>query len=450
MSKVLMQILFGAVLFCAVFPLMAAADNVLISQVLYRPSGSDTGGEAVELYNPTSSDIAVGKWIISTETSAADATLPETAIICSHCYYLVADAGWSTAKDNSSFPNADHEETITMANTDAGVALKDANGTIIDAVGWGNPANIGAGLFEGTPTSGSSDGNSLMRKMSGGSYQDSNNNSNDFIDATPSLHNSNSTVPSTSGRADIQVTLVVSGSLPASISSLSILADDDAFQQGIQISPFPGNNRTVKVEAVVSNPGGTGEVSSVTLNLLSKTIAMAKKSDVNSTAAVFSGNLTLSSTLPAGNYTLTATAVQTSGQSASITANFEYLSLIAIEADTRNVMIFAAPGSDGPVDNSAANITLVNSGNVMLDFDVWASNFTSPGSFIDPSKLQYEFVGGCYDSTCSGALSNGKSRKAVNLGAGSKTRLGIRTSLPRTTVPGNYSGIISLVAVESG
>ncbi|MEK6854275.1 MAG: lamin tail domain-containing protein, partial [Nanoarchaeota archaeon] len=167
--------------------------NVIISQVLYDPLGSESGGEAVELYNPTASSVNISGWVLATETSQTDAVIPNGAVICSSCYYLIADSNWSNAKDNSSWPNADLEEAITLANTDAGVALKDSSGVIVDAVGWGNSAGIAAGLFEGVPHSGSISGNSLVRRTVNSSYIDTNNNSDDFAATTPDFHNSSST-----------------------------------------------------------------------------------------------------------------------------------------------------------------------------------------------------------------------------------------------------------------
>ncbi|MBI2137468.1 lamin tail domain-containing protein, partial [Candidatus Woesearchaeota archaeon] len=97
-----------------------AENNVMITQVLYNPI-TESGSEAVELYNPTEKDIDISGWAIATETSITDATLPEGAAIKSKGYYLVADSGWSASKDNADWLQADYEEAITLANTDAGV-----------------------------------------------------------------------------------------------------------------------------------------------------------------------------------------------------------------------------------------------------------------------------------------------------------------------------------------
>jgi len=452
MSKMFRFIVVAAV-FAVVLGMNAAAvaasnTGLLISQVLYIPAGTNSGGEAVELYNPASSSVDISGWVLATETSPTDATMPDNAVICGGCYYLVADVGWSVSKDGPSWPNADYEEAITLANSDAGVALKDKNGTIMDAVGWGNPVNIGAGLYEGTPSNGSASGNSLIRKTASGSYVDTNNNANDFVDAVPVFHNSSSSVAA-AGNAEIRLTIIVSGSAPA-IKGLSILADDDQLLPGTQISPVPKSNRTVTVEAVVSDANGVSDISNVSLSVPA-TITMTKKQDINATAAVYTASFNLSSSLPPGNRTLTATATDASGLSSASSTSFEYLSLIAFETDSSSLVLLAAPGISAESGSSeAANITLVNSGNVELDFEIWATNFTSHAGTIAASNLQYAFRGDYADPSTAGTLGNAKARKDVNLAAAANARLGIRTSLPRSTSPGNYTGIISLVAVNSG
>ncbi|MBI2580335.1 lamin tail domain-containing protein [Candidatus Woesearchaeota archaeon] len=431
--------------------------NVIISQVLYNPAGSESGGEAVELYNPAASSVNISGWVLATETSPTDAIIPPSAVICGGCYYLVADLNWSNAKDNSSWPYADFEEAVTLANTDAGVALKDSNGIIADAVGWGNPVNIGAGLFEGIPHIGSSGGNALVRRTVNGSYLDTNNNSNDFIEAMPNFHNSSSSVSKTaSANAEIQIMIIVSGSGPA-VSTLNILADDDSFLPGNQVSPVPNKNKTMAVEAVIADDNGASDIASVilTFNSANLTAAMAKKSDINATAAIYSASFNLSSHFPAGNYTITATATDNSGFSANSSASFEYLTMTAVEVDASSITFFASPGSMYEVigdesSSTATNITVLNAGNVQLDFDLWSTNFSSGSStIIEASKLQYTFNGNYNNASFAGNMTNAKARKDINLNPSSTAGLSLRLNLPLATSPGNYSGKISLVAVNS-
>lgn len=434
------------------FPVIVAAENaVIISQVIYSPSGTNSGGEAVELYNPLAFSVNISNWVVATETSLTDAMLPQGAMICGGCYYLVADANWSNAKDDAGWPNADYEEAITLANSDAGVALKDSNGTAMDAVGWGNPAGIGSGLFEGSPHSGSSAGNSLMRKTVNGSYADSSNNSGDFIDSAPNFRNSSSVSAAAKG-GEIAVMIVVGGSAPV-ISSLAILVDDDSFITGNQIVPVPGNNRTVSIEATVHDSNGAPDIASVAIAFNGSVFAMSKKAEVNSTAAVYSASLNLSSSFPAGSYAIAAIAVDNSGHNSSSNATFNYLSLTAVEIDSSSVVFFAEPGGTYEISgddsvSTVSNITLTNEGNVLLDFNIWATNFTSGSSLIEASRLRYAFNGNYNDASSAGVMSNSKVQKDINLKPGARTGLSLMLDVPMAASSGNYSGRISLVAVN--
>ena len=169
------------------------ANHVVISEV-YVNAFNDSGSEWIELYNPTNSVINISMWTIGTPTSSKDATIPTGVNISACGFYLIADEGFSTKKDNSSWPNADHEETITLGSSDSWVCLNDSSGTKIDLVGWGSNAP----KYEGTPfTPNPQKGKSLQRRVNDtitengyGPAWDSNNNSADFfIQAEPNPQN---------------------------------------------------------------------------------------------------------------------------------------------------------------------------------------------------------------------------------------------------------------------
>ncbi len=213
----------------ALLPKFASA--VVIQQVLYDPL-SESGGEAVELYNPKSTAVDISGWAIATETSATDAIVPANATIPAQGKYLIADEGWDEAKDNSAWRSADYEEKITLTNTNAGLALVDANGAVVDAVGWGDASKIDEGLYEGTPAAHVSQSKALLRST------DTDDNSDDFSAAEPDFYGSNS----------ISISVNVSGP-----NASEILEDDDP-APGIQLLPTAGETRQVQYS------GGTFEL----------------------------------------------------------------------------------------------------------------------------------------------------------------------------------------------
>ena len=150
--------------------------GVVINQVLYDPVGTESGGEAVELKNTGSSAVDISGWVLATESSDADATIPENSVLQAGTAFLVADEGWDDAKDDSDWKSADYEEKITLGNTDSGIALL-SNGSVMDAVGWGDESNIENNLYEGSPASSVGVGKALLRT------QDSDDNSGDFVES---------------------------------------------------------------------------------------------------------------------------------------------------------------------------------------------------------------------------------------------------------------------------
>ncbi|MBI3032315.1 lamin tail domain-containing protein [Candidatus Woesearchaeota archaeon] len=57
------------------------ANSVVISEVYYDPVATESGGEAVVLYNPTPEDIILSGYVLKTESAAQDVILPTGTII---------------------------------------------------------------------------------------------------------------------------------------------------------------------------------------------------------------------------------------------------------------------------------------------------------------------------------------------------------------------------------
>jgi hypothetical protein len=104
--------------------------------------------------------------------------------------YLIADAGFSTGKDNLSWPAADLEDDITLRNGD-GLCRLNNSGSIVDTVGWGT-----ATINETQNAAKPAQGESIERKSLNGGYapvQDTNDNSFDFfVQGTPRPKNASS------------------------------------------------------------------------------------------------------------------------------------------------------------------------------------------------------------------------------------------------------------------
>lgn len=440
-----------------------AADNVLVSEVLYDPIGTETGGEAVELYNPTNSSIDISRYVVRTESSAVDATIPAGSVIEAGEFYLIADTGWNLSRDNESWPAADHEEAITMANSDSGIALVHANGTIIDAVGWGAATGIVAGLFEGTPSGGAASGRSLRRTESS---TDTNNNSADFVESIPELRNS-----LTAGEAEENLT--EEGNLTGTGTSLSInvsilnnvptigsieIADEDDIRDGIQITPEPGAEKIINFGMEVEDVDGIEEINSISVRLYgpdgAKTTELVRTENLSDTNAQYNGSFRLQFYESAGTYNLSIT-VSDAGTNRTRAQTFEYLRMIAITIDATSLMFEGARlGASADIRGDFALSTLElptlrNTGNTEINIGMYGTNLTDNEKKIAVENIRYSFDND-FESEVSGILSGSVETTELGLarGADSIIGLGFRLFVPATTQNGNYTGNVTVVAVS--
>ncbi len=335
-----------------------ASASVVISQVLYDPAGTESGGEAIELYNNGNNDLDISGWKIATESTANDATIPESTVICAGCYYLIADSGWNESRDNLSWPEADLEEPISLYNDNSGVALT-LNNTPIDAVGWGNPDSIDEGLFEGTPFEEAEEGKSILRT------QDTGNNIHDFNESIP-FFRSSSDIGTGSDSANVEIEFNVINStenktIPLSIEHLKLV-------EGVKITPLAGGMATATVEALVMGQ----PIDNVAATFSGAEIALSKTQEVNSTASVFSGSFSLSYYMPPADYSIEVKA-ESGKNSEEMEIEFEYLALVAIELSAETVNF----GKISPSEDEYSDIAVKNIGNTKIDLGLKCPNTIS-------------------------------------------------------------------------
>jgi hypothetical protein len=437
----------------------AATDHIIISQALYDPIATETGGEAIELYNPTASPVDISGWVIKTASSATDATIGANTILEPGQYYLIADAGWSTSKDNTSAPDADHEEAITLLNTNGGAALMQG-ATVIDAVGWGDPAAIPADLYEGTPAAQVSAGKSLRRI----STTDTDDNLNDFSAAEPDFHNTQTgegqqEPPSEEPAQDSNITLsvTVTNSAPT-ISNQVITPDDDAAREGAQAIPTPAANTTITITATVSDENMQDTIQHVkgTVQELGRAFTLQKTAALNATSATYSGTFNLEFFQRPQNYTVIINATDNSNESTTETIRFETLRVTAIEIESATIS-FGTLGSgltktilgDLLLGTQSAP-TIRNTGNTKVNLGTKGSGLSGSGSSIPVNSIRYSFATSITGNT-SGTLSNLLTFKQTNLepGISSTIPLSMDLTIPTGTKSGSFNGQMTVAATAS-
>ena len=140
--------LLASALFC-LFALLATllpslgraqtAGHVVISEVMYDPSGTEPDGEWIELFNPTGETVDLAGWILRDNSTSQD-SLP-ALILGAGEYAVVATklAAFQTSYPGFAGNLVSLEQAIGngLANGGDRVILKDASGTDVDALSYG-------------------------------------------------------------------------------------------------------------------------------------------------------------------------------------------------------------------------------------------------------------------------------------------------------------------------
>ncbi len=403
-----------------------ALNNAVLSQVLYDPIKTESGGEAVELYNPTSSTVNISSWVLQTESSAQDVVLPKNTFIQPNGFYLIADSGWNLSKDNASWPEADFEDTITLKNTDSGIILRNQNNELIDTVGWGNPTIL---FFEASPTNQVIEGQSIKRF----SWSDTNNNSFDFVSGIPNLRNSKSNSesqpePDNSGAAqEILFNITVEPNPPSVVHARLNVS-------GGKIIPVEGNIKKIQLFAVVSENCNAG----VFAKLKEKEYLLTKTNPVNSSATEYSVLLEMNYYDAPNNYSIEVYSVcSDSTASEKIIVSFEYAELTAFQMDKKEINLKTKPGNI-----TQYIIPIKNTGNIPLDLKLWGSKLAG----MSDLSIEYYFSGDTEPTLL-------ESQPVVNdisltPGLNSSTELVVMVKIPETAAAGNYLGKLLIEPVK--
>ncbi len=111
-----------------------AGGNVVFSEVLYDSSVSyETQGEWIELYNPRSTTVDIGRWTI--EDNTASFKIPGGTSIGPQTYLIIADGTTYFSNLYGCTPGVPYN-SLKLSNTGDYLILRNSSGTIIDQVAW--------------------------------------------------------------------------------------------------------------------------------------------------------------------------------------------------------------------------------------------------------------------------------------------------------------------------
>jgi lamin tail-like protein/collagen triple helix repeat protein len=145
--------------------------------------------EFVEIVNvgTATADLSGYKLVYRSGAGTSDvslATIPSGTMLAAGGFYLFAGSGYAGS------PPPDQSFSTGLASTGGGLALRDASGTIVDSLGYGNAVNAFVrGAPAPAPTAVAPPGNSDVRLPDG---HDTGDNSHDFtVSTTPTARSSN-------------------------------------------------------------------------------------------------------------------------------------------------------------------------------------------------------------------------------------------------------------------
>jgi hypothetical protein len=409
----------------------SAIAEIYISEILYNPLVSESGGEAVELYNSGDMAINLSGYTVQTASSLSDAVLPSNAFIPAEGYYLIADASWGARKDSPLYPEADYEEAMTILNTDSGVALLDISKNTVDKVGWGNPSNINRSLYSGNPSNYTPNGYSLQRVSFTGD------NLIDFISAVPTFENSKGQAKSSNASA-IDFYFQINAPFD-SITNITVNYD---YENKILLQPK--DERIVQIKFMTSNNAQNARV------YLNSTQYLADNMGSFNGMDIYSVDIPLDFYTQSGAYNLTV-YVDTINGEVSKSQTLEVLPMLAFEIDLALINCSLTSGQScqvlGDEDMSTLDKpTIRNIGNVPLDFKAYALNFSNGSKNVDISYLKISFDGN--EPTM--PLHNAPELFNTNLGSGELELmpLSFLMQLPSTLTAGTFNTKILFLGVQ--
>lgn len=407
----------------------ADTNNIIITEILYNPTGSENCLEAVEIYNPTNDDIDISNWYLKTKSSLKDAVIPQGAIIKSKSFYLIADSNWSNCKE-SYWPNADYEESITLANSDGGISLMSNNDEIIDSVCWGVYQE---GFCEGEPTVVVSEGNSISRRIVEENFIDTENNSFDFYETKPKLKNSNS---SEEIFLEIRFNIV-----KEDLSIINVSITDDLEIPGFQVLPKPNSNKTIMISAKPT-------IKNAVLNCYVENLGQKSMFLENET---YFANFSIPYYFEPKNYSVTISAYY-NNKTTNYTTSFSFQELLGIMIDTKNIDFGSlSKGKESSIfgdfdTETTEKPTVKNIGNVNADLIVTGSDFYNNNTRFPSNSIMYSF--GEDFSNFYGYLNETRIIN-IKIKPSEKMPLNFRIYVPEDQSIGTYYGSIIIGMIKS-
>ncbi|MFH1438993.1 MAG: hypothetical protein ABIG89_00370 [Candidatus Woesearchaeota archaeon] len=222
---------------------------------------------------------------------------------------------------------------------------------------------------------------------------------------------------------------------------------------GSTVTPNTGAIKTVKIEAVVSDDNGYGDVSSVICTTPKGSVGLIATSIVDETTRNWNGSFNMEFYDNPQIYNIECTATDANTDTGSRLENFDYDTLTALELDSDTIAFGSmTPGATRTItgDTSMAtpnNSTIQNYGNVEIDATIAGTDLSDGGSnTITVNNAEYQFSALGFST-----MSTSATPVNINLakGSSSTTNVDFRLSVPEATQVASYDGGTTITATSS-
>jgi endonuclease G, mitochondrial len=279
--------------------------NFVISQ--FQVAGANPQDEFIELHNTSSSPADLNGYSLNYRSAAGVNDVPmvswsTSTIVPPGGYYLVANASYTgSVPSNINYNIA----TVSMSATGGGIGLRNGAvnlGVIVDSVAYGTATNI---FVEGTVTTVPALSTSQNRANNG--CQDTDNNSADFANLSPSAPKNAGNTPNSCGGGGGTTLLASGGATPSTVvpGAATLLT----------VSVFPATNPPSTGITVVGNL--TNIAGSATQTFFND----GTNGDVTAGDNIFSYSHTIPLGTFGGTFGVTAVASDAQGRNANVNFN---------------------------------------------------------------------------------------------------------------------------------
>jgi len=399
-------------LFVILFFVNMAYANVIFSEVMYNPSGSDSGREWIEFYNNGSS-VNISKWKLNEQRTDHGLVLYQGSdTINNDEYFVVASNPDDFLLDYPDFNGNLFDSVFSLSNTGEYLALKDDNFSLIDELNYTDVVDEGYTLFN---FNFSSWGSSLEEGGTPGYY--------DIV--------GNGSEGNSSGNSSESIVSEVNiGNVKPEILELNIYPDEEELG-GVQI--FPGiNGKNITVNALIRDNNSDD----LNVNIDFEKEVNLVSLEVENNYSNYTWNVFMESHDEAKAYSLILN-VDDEFEFVNESISFEYKGLMYFELSKSNLGF----GNVNPGEVSGINnVNVFNKGNLDILLSVSGSDLSSDSGTIPISSIESFFD--AWKNLVNGFLSYSE---ALVKGVNSSKSLEFRFKAPVGVKASNYTGQINII-----